>query len=128
MYLWLCCIYTDDVGLSADVTQKVERRLNQPGTDQSIVQGAMLTQRWVGRFPSLFSFPAPCHSVIRMCCTDIVRGRRQLSWEYLPDRHVVLIDKVFKFETTAIELGGEVSTHSIGVVRVVGHYGHVLKG
>jgi hypothetical protein len=56
------------------------RRMNQPGTDQAIVQGAMVAHR----------------------------RRRVLDWSYLPDQHVVLIDKVFKFETTAIELGGEV--------------------
>lgn len=61
------------------------RRIDQPGTDQAIVQGAMLAHR----------------------------RRSTLDWNYLPDQHVVLIDKVFKFETTAIELGGEVRVHVI---------------
>mmetsp|Transcript_2796 Transcript_2796/g.4216 ORF Transcript_2796/g.4216 Transcript_2796/m.4216 type:complete len:608 (+) Transcript_2796:311-2134(+) len=60
---------------------KHTQRLDQPGTDQAIVQSAM----WR--------------------CT----AHNNLTWDFLSDRHVVLMDKIFKFESTTIELGGEIT-------------------
>jgi hypothetical protein len=35
-------------------------------------------------------------------------GNRVVSWDFFPDEQAVLLDKMYKFESTAIELGGMV--------------------
>jgi hypothetical protein len=54
---------------------------DQPGKDQNKVLGAMGRAR---------------------------NGKIKLRWEYFPNASAVLIDKIQKFHTNLVELGGEV--------------------
>ena len=61
------------------IYQKHTNRLDQPGTDQSIIQDCL--------------HKSHDHKKIR------------LSWGFFPDSKVALVDKIYKFETQNIELG-----------------------
>lgn len=63
------------------VYQKHSERLDQPGTDQSIIQDCLHKS----------------HDSKKV----------KLSWGFFPDSQVVLVDKIHKFESQNIELGGE---------------------
>lgn len=63
--------------------QSHAHRLDQPGTDQSIIQDCL--------------HKSHDHKKI------------QLQWGFFPDSQVVLVDKIYKFETQNIELGGEIA-------------------
>ena len=65
------------------IYQNHGHRLDQPGTDQSIIQDCLHKS----------------HDHIKI----------KLAWGFFPDSQVVLVDKIFKFETQNIELGGELA-------------------
>jgi hypothetical protein len=65
------------------IYQNHGHRLDQPGTDQSIIQDCLHKS----------------HD----------NKKVNLTWGFFPDSQVVLVDKIYKFETQNIELGGEIA-------------------
>jgi hypothetical protein len=70
---------------------KHDRRLDQPGTDQSIIQDCLHKS----------------HD----------NKKIKLSWSFFPDNLVALVDKVHKFENQNIELGGEEAAEILSSIK-----------
>lgn len=55
-------------------------------------------------------------------------GKIGLRWEYFPNASAVLIDKIQKFHTNLVELGGEVrSLVHYSLLRLADHFGLLLS-
>lgn len=75
----------------------------QVGKDQNHVLDAMRFGRFVTKF-SNGNISGLCYS------SSVFRAKFGLKYAYFPNTSAMLMDKVFKFNTTKIEIGGKVSS------------------